>query len=246
MEEPERLPWVGQPEPVAAPPPASSVREDAQDRLTVAAKTGGTTTLGVNALTLLYELASDPAQNGSALRLLHELQVHQVEIELQQEELQRVRDEADAETRRALAWFEVAPMPLLAVDLSGLMLRANRQAAKLLSLLPASAVGQPLSRFLPGADAPRLRALLLRVANGQGVLSEVFTVLPAGKPSDAAAMPAPAPAPGSASASASASASSPSPSPSPSPTPTPMRYILRAAHASGVASSVVLAFEPTA
>jgi len=218
MDEPERLTWVGSQTPPPAPPPVDKVRELAQDRLSAALHTGGRTTLGVGALTLLYELASDPTQNVNALRMLHELQVHQVEIELQHEELQRVREEAGTETTRALTWFDVAPTPLVALGLDGRVLHANRQAAKLFSLLPASVVGQPLARFLASADAPRLRALLLRVANGQGVLSEVFTVVPAGTTGRAVEIPS----------------------------PELVRYTLRAAHAHGTVPSIVLTFEATA
>jgi hypothetical protein len=48
------------------------------------------------ALGVLHELASSPSTAEAALALLHELQVHQVELDLQDEELRRSRAELEA------------------------------------------------------------------------------------------------------------------------------------------------------
>ena len=44
--------------------------------------------LGVETLQLLYRLASDPDSAADALKLLHELQVHQVELDLVHQEIE--------------------------------------------------------------------------------------------------------------------------------------------------------------
>ena len=43
--------------------------------------------ISADALALLYRLASNPDSAGDALKLLHELQAHQVELDLQHEQL---------------------------------------------------------------------------------------------------------------------------------------------------------------
>ena len=48
---------------------------------------------GVGTLSLLHELASTPARADEALKLLHELQVHQVELDLQHEQMEATRRE---------------------------------------------------------------------------------------------------------------------------------------------------------
>jgi hypothetical protein len=55
---------------------------------------------GVEALTLLHDLASAPASAGDALKLLHELQVYQVELDLQYEQMELSQRELAEELHR--------------------------------------------------------------------------------------------------------------------------------------------------
>jgi len=52
---------------------------------------------------VLYELASSPSTAPDALALLHELQVHQVEVDLQDEELRHARVEFNSTITPRLA-----------------------------------------------------------------------------------------------------------------------------------------------
>ena len=56
-----------------------------------------------DALAVLHAMASSQDTAGDALALLHELQVHQVEVELQAEELRDSRTELEAALRRQTA-----------------------------------------------------------------------------------------------------------------------------------------------
>jgi PAS domain-containing protein len=90
------------------------------------------------ARTNLGELKADDVQ-----RLVHELQVHQIELELQNEELREAQI-ALAETRdRYSDLYEFAPVGYLSVGPDGVIREANVTAAKLLARERASLIGNP-------------------------------------------------------------------------------------------------------
>ena len=65
-------------------------------------------------------------------RLLHELQVHQIELELQNEELLAANRELEALRRPYEALFEHAPVGYLTLALDGAVLSANQRALEML------------------------------------------------------------------------------------------------------------------
>lgn len=85
-------------------------------------------------------------------RLLHELQVHQVELELQNEELRRAQVQLDAERARYFDLYELAPVGYCTLDEQGLMLEVNLTAATLLGVARSALIKRPLSRFILKAD----------------------------------------------------------------------------------------------
>jgi PAS domain S-box-containing protein len=66
-------------------------------------------------------------------RLLHELQVHQVELAQQNEDLIAARNEVGISLRRYVALYESAPVGLVTVDRHGVVLDINRRARVLLA-----------------------------------------------------------------------------------------------------------------
>ena len=115
--------------------------------------------------------AAPPDPESAWPEVLHELRVHQVELELQNEELRRVQTTLE-ESRDALAaselryreLFENAPVAYLQLDLEGRIRSANRCALALLDSSPASVHSHKLSDIIsaPSQDAYFLhrRALL--------------------------------------------------------------------------------------
>ncbi|OGU17850.1 MAG: hypothetical protein A2076_15055 [Geobacteraceae bacterium GWC2_53_11] len=67
-------------------------------------------------------------------RLLHELQVHQVELEMQNNELRLSRQELEASRERYFALFDMAPVGYLTLIGQGNILEANLTAASLLGV----------------------------------------------------------------------------------------------------------------
>ena len=80
--------------------------------------------------------------------LVHELQVHQIELEMQNEELRRGQLELDASRARYFDLYDLAPVGYCSVSEQGLILQANLAAATLLGATRATLVKQPISRFI--------------------------------------------------------------------------------------------------
>jgi PAS domain S-box-containing protein len=112
------------------------------------------------ALRVLYDLASSPTTAPDALALLHELQVHQVEVDLQGEELLRSRAELEMLLRRQVLLYDHAPVGLLALDADAVLHEVNMTAADLLGSERDALIGRSLTQFLSSEDAVALRATL--------------------------------------------------------------------------------------
>src|SRR5450756_1015227 len=81
-------------------------------------------------------------------QLMHELQVHQIELEMQNDELRRVQLELEASRARYFDLYDLAPVGYLTVGESGLILEANLSAATLLGVSRSELVKRPLNRFI--------------------------------------------------------------------------------------------------
>jgi two-component system, cell cycle sensor histidine kinase and response regulator CckA len=81
-------------------------------------------------------------------QLIHELQVHQIELEMQNEELLRTQAELDAAREHYFDLYDLAPVGYCTISEQGLILEANLTAATLLGVVREVLVNQPLSRFL--------------------------------------------------------------------------------------------------
>ncbi|MBK9965050.1 MAG: PAS domain S-box protein [Holophagales bacterium] len=79
---------------------------------------------------------------------LHELQVHQIELEMQNEELRRVQLERDLAKARYFDLYDLAPVGYCTLSERGVILEANLTAATLLGVVRAALVRQPVSRFI--------------------------------------------------------------------------------------------------
>jgi C4-dicarboxylate-specific signal transduction histidine kinase len=81
-------------------------------------------------------------------RAIHELRVHQVELELQNEELRRAQVELEATRARYFDLYDLAPVGYVTLSERGLILEANLTAATLLGVVRGALVEQPLSRYI--------------------------------------------------------------------------------------------------
>ena len=103
---------------------------------------------------LVHNKAAGPSQNEEgrspeeAKGLIHGLRVHQIELELQNDELRRAQLELDAERVRYFDLYDLAPVGYFTVSESGVILGANLTASTLLGLSRDLIIKWPFSRFI--------------------------------------------------------------------------------------------------
>lgn len=120
------------------------------------------------ALTILFNLASAPESAGDALKMLHELQVHQVELDLQHEQLERTQAELTATLDRYVGLFDFAPVGYFAIDGDGRILEGNRAGADLFGVEQHQLPGRRIDSFLSPDNRLTVAALLARVRTSGG------------------------------------------------------------------------------
>jgi PAS domain S-box-containing protein len=78
----------------------------------------------------------------------HELLVHQIELEMQNDELRRTQTELEEARSRYLDLYNLAPVGYCTISNKGLILEANLTAANLLDVTRSDLTNQPMSRFI--------------------------------------------------------------------------------------------------
>jgi PAS domain S-box-containing protein len=109
-----------------------------------------------------------------AQRLLQELQVHQIELELQNEELVRSRSQLESVLARFTDLYDFAPVGYFTLSKQGSVRELNLAAAKLVGLERSRVVGNALGLMLAPASRPHFDTFLRRLA--EGVLGETCEV----------------------------------------------------------------------
>jgi PAS domain S-box-containing protein len=85
---------------------------------------------------------------GESQRLIHELEVHRVELELQNEELRRARDEAEGAFEKYSDLYDFAPIGYFTLDHDGKILAANLTGASLLGIERSRLIGRRFDNFI--------------------------------------------------------------------------------------------------
>jgi PAS domain S-box-containing protein len=87
-----------------------------------------------------------------ARQTLHELQVHQIELEIQNEELRRTQEELEASREQYFELYDLAPIGYFTSSEKGLILHANLRAAEMLDTTRNALTKLPLSSFILPED----------------------------------------------------------------------------------------------
>jgi PAS domain S-box-containing protein len=129
------------------------------------------------AFRVLYDLASSPSTSAAALALLHELQVHQVELDLQDEELRRSCTELEAILSRQLQLYDFAPVGCVTVDRRTVLRELNLTAANMLGSERDRLLGRSLDSFLAPQSLRALHAMLTGLSNGSATAVEALQLV---------------------------------------------------------------------
>ena len=98
-----------------------------------------------------------------AERLIHELRVHQIELELQNDELLRTQEALESARARYFDLYDLAPIGYVTLTEEGMIREANLAAATLLEAPRIGLVGRPLTRFILPEDQDILYRCLHRL-----------------------------------------------------------------------------------
>lgn len=129
------------------------------------------------------EHPEDPARSAvDGARLLHELQVHHIELEMQNDALQQSRDDMEALLAGYIELYDDAPVGYLTLDQLGTIRQMNVTGARLLGI-DRERMGQPrLGLFVAQGDRTTLSNFLERIfTDGSSPASEI-TVIGEGLP----------------------------------------------------------------
>jgi PAS domain S-box-containing protein len=110
--------------------------------------------------------AAVPTQ-AEARRLLHELQVHQIELELQNEELRQSREEVEKGLERYTDLYDFAPVGYLTLGPDGVIRQANLTGARLLGMERGRLMGRSFWSFVGESDQPGFKAFMEKVFASQ-------------------------------------------------------------------------------
>ena len=96
-------------------------------------------------------------------RLVHDLEVHQIELEMQQEELQQSRIELESSLRMYTELYDFAPTGYLTLGQDSTILQANLTSTKLLGVARSSLLGMRFKKIVVPEDYPVIDTLLENV-----------------------------------------------------------------------------------
>ena len=113
-------------------------------------------------------------------RLVHELQVHQIELEMQNSELATVRDQLEASLTRYTELYDFAPVGYFSLDREGVIQQLNLAGAQLLGFERGRLVSRPFIEFVGPDFRTRFSAMLKKALSSRS--REVCDIALTGNP----------------------------------------------------------------
>jgi HD-GYP domain-containing protein (c-di-GMP phosphodiesterase class II) len=115
--------------------------------------------------------AGVPEPTEEAKRLIQELQIHQIELEMQNEELQKSRAAAEALLNQYTDLYDFAPAGYFSFDREGTIRRMNLSGVTLLGRERAYLVNHRFGQFVSEADRPAFNDFLQKVFTKRDAVS---------------------------------------------------------------------------
>jgi PAS domain S-box-containing protein len=100
--------------------------------------------------------------------LVHELRTHQIELELQNEELRQAQEDLTASRDRYGSLYDFAPVGYVTLGAKGIILEANLTFAGMFGVTRNEVIGRPLSVFVHADSQATYYKLLGELTTGQG------------------------------------------------------------------------------
>ena len=113
-------------------------------------------------------------------RLLHELQVHQIELEMQNTELRQTRDQVETALASYTDLYDFAPIGYFTLGREGTIHAVNLSGSKLLGIERNTLLGRRLGRFMPEEARLRFSEFLGRVFAARKKESFEVSLVPKG------------------------------------------------------------------
>jgi PAS domain S-box-containing protein len=135
----------------AQPPGAAALRRHAEARLRESRQ----------------RAAALPAAEVDTRHLVHELEVHQIELEMQNQELVRSRAEVEAGLKQYTDLYEIAPVGYFTLSRDGAIRRVNLTGAALLGMERAWLATRRFGLFVSAESRPAFNALLEKAFEGR-------------------------------------------------------------------------------
>lgn len=94
------------------------------------------------------------------LRLVHELEVHQIELELQNEELKLARERSENIAQKYTSLYDFAPIGYFTLSEEGKILELNLIGSRMLGNARSVLKNIPFGRFIPNQEVPAFNQFL--------------------------------------------------------------------------------------
>ncbi|WP_051361252.1 PAS domain-containing protein [Desulfuromonas sp. TF] len=104
-----------------------------------------------------------PRTEAATQGLVHELEVHQVELEMQNDELRQARDDAEKALEKYADLYDFAPVGYFTLDRDGIIGAANITGATLLGIERSRLIGRRFGLFVAAEARPAFTDFLGKV-----------------------------------------------------------------------------------
>ena len=106
----------------------------------------------INKAETVLDTAGDASDLNNSLQLLEELRIHQIELEMQNEELRLAQADLEASRARYFDLYDLAPVGYVTVNGEGAMLELNLRATLLLAVGRAALHGRGFKQLIAAED----------------------------------------------------------------------------------------------
>ncbi len=114
------------------------------------------------------EQAAQPAKEMDTQRLIHDLEVHEIELEAQGEELVQARAELEAALRQYTDLYDFAPVGYFTLTHDSTIRQANLAGANLLGVKHNELSQRRLGVFVASESRPAFNVFLGELLSGEG------------------------------------------------------------------------------